>query len=255
MANPSPNHPDLDESINVPEVHAALRDDSIAAGREKSIRENGMEPVGLIMLIPCALILLLGGSVLGKGGSLFGYNELFKEGYMRTPAPGGEEIVLPPGPALSLFSKEGAKVYGKCIGCHGSDGAGGNGIPPLAGSEWVTGNTDQLSQIIIHGLTGPVSVAGLDYNNNMPAMGEGLGPKELAFIMTYIRNEWGNEASLVTPEMGAAALEIAKLRGSDQADVVELKNNHDKMLPGEPLSPESLVDPETLEPVEQPAAE
>ena len=255
MANPSSNRPDLDENINVPEVHAALGADSVAAGREKSIRENGMEPVGLIMLIPCAFILLLGGSVLGKGGGLFGYNELVKNGYMRAPAPGGEEKILPPGPAGEIFAKNGAKLYSKCIGCHGPSGAGGNGFPPLAGSEWVTGNTDQLSQTIIHGLKGPISVAGNTYNNNMPAMGDGFGPKELAFVMTYIRSAWGNDASLVTPEMGQAALEVAKNRPSGQVDVNELKANHDKMLPGEALSPDTLIDPETLEPVEQPAAE
>ncbi|MDB4353697.1 cytochrome c [Akkermansiaceae bacterium] len=255
MAQNSSNRPDLDENIKVAEAHARLGDEAVAVGREKSLRENGMEPVGLWMLMPCALILLLGGAVLGKGGSLFGYDELVKNGYMRSSAPGGEEVILPPGPALTIFSKEGAKIYGKCIGCHGADGAGGNGIPPLAGSEWVTGSTDQLSQIIIHGLAGPITVKGTPYNGNMPAMGDGLGPKELAYIMTYIRNEWGNSAPLVTPEMGAAALEIAKERGNSQVTVDELTKNHDKDLPGEPLAPDTLLDPETLEPVEQLAAE
>jgi len=255
MANPSSNRPDLDDSINVHQAHATLGEDVVAVGREKTIRENGMEPVGLWMMLACGIVLLAGGAVLGKGGGMFDYNELTKDGYLRSPAPGGEEIILPPAPPLELFAKEGAKIYGKCIGCHGADGGGGNGIPPLAGSEWVIGNTDQLSQIILHGLKGPISVAGVQYNGNMPAMRDGLGPKELAFIMTYIRNEWGNSASVVTPEMASAALEIAEARGNSQVDVAELKANHDKMLPGDPFPEGTLLDPETLEPVGDATAE
>ncbi|MGJ8696326.1 MAG: cytochrome c [Verrucomicrobiaceae bacterium] len=247
--------PDLDESTHVPELHADISSEAAAVGREKSLRENGMEPVGLWMLLICGFVLLVGGSVLGKGGGFLNYDELFKQGYRQAEAPGGKEKILLPEPIGDLLAREGAKVYGKCIGCHGADGGGGNGIPPLAGSEWVTGNTDQLSQIILHGLKGPITVAGSAYNSNMPAMSDGLGPKELASVMTYIRNSWGNEAPIVSPEMAAAALKIAKERGNAQVDVAELKANHDKMLPGEPLDPATLFDPETLEPAEEAAAE
>ena len=253
MATSSSNRPDLDDSLNVHDAHATLGDDSVAVGREKSIRENGMEPVGLWMMLACGIVLLAGGAVLGKGGSLFAYDELTKNGYMRAPAPGGEEVILPPGPAVQLYSREGVRHYSACAGCHGADGAGGGEYPPLAGSEWVSGNTEQLSQIILHGLAGPISVSGKTYNGNMPPMGAGLGPKELAHLMSYIRTEFGGGASLVTPEMAAVALEIAKGR-SGQVNVEILKANHDKMLPGTPLASDTLLDPETLEPVEDEAA-
>ena len=51
-------------------------------------------------------------------------------------------------------------------------------------------------------------------------------------------------------EMAENALEIAKARGSDQVTVEELKKNHDKMLDGATLTPDTLVDPITLEPAD-----
>ena len=114
---------------------------------------------------------------------------------------------------------------------------------------------EQLSQIIYHGISGPISVAGVSYNGVMPAQNLGLGKKELATVMTYIRNEWGNEGSLVSLEMAANALEIAKTRGDGAMSVDELKKNHEKDLEGAELLPDTMVDPITLEPVEEDAAE
>src|SRR5690606_9438174 len=59
----------------------------------------------------------------------------------------------------------GRKLYlGSCSGCHGSDGGGLNRFaPPLQGSEWVTGDPTQLVLIVLHGLEGPLEVAGKRY--------------------------------------------------------------------------------------------
>ena len=248
--------PDLSESINVAAAHQTIEEAIPAVGREKRLLENGMEPVSLWLILASAIVVLVGGAVMGQGGAFFAYKEVMKEGYMRTPSYVPMDDVLLPGPALELYRKEGIKQYGaKCSGCHQSSGAGqpGNGIPPLAGSEWVNGNTEMLALIVYHGLKGPITVAGASYNSNMPAMGEGLGKKEFATLLTYIRSEWGNNGSLVTLEMAESALEIAKARGSDQGTVEELKKNHDKMLEGATLALDTLVDPITLEPEEAPA--
>lgn len=254
MADYSSNdlRPDLDDNINVAEAHASLKDEAVAVSREKSIRENGMEPVSLWMMLACAVVLLVGGSVLGKSG-LFNYS-LYPEDYTRAKNPYGPAVTLPPIIYSDLASREGAKVYGKCIGCHGADGGGANGIPPLANSEWVTGNTETLSQIILHGLKGEISVAGNTYNGNMPAMGDGLGPKELAFVMTYIRGSFGNEAAPVSIEQAASALRVAESQ-SGQVDVPLLKSKHDKMLEGADIAPDTLFDQELFEPVAEVAAE
>jgi mono/diheme cytochrome c family protein/glucose/arabinose dehydrogenase len=90
-----------------------------------------------------------------------------------------------------------------CAGCHGTDGAGLNRFaPPLAGSEWVLGNDKQLALIILHGMEGPLEVAGKKYDAPeilpvMPAHTT-LDDAAIASIMTYIRNEWGNVASPVS---------------------------------------------------------
>lgn len=246
--------PDLDETINVSEVHGEIKDAAPAVGREKAIRENGMESVSLWLFLISAFVVLMAGAVMGQGGAFFGYGELTKIGYTRGKSPIDDEPPLLPIKALALLKKEGQKVYSACAACHQPSGTGQSGVyPPLAGSEWVTGNTEKLAMIIHNGVGGPIEVAGNPYDGNMGAIGANLGPKELAALMTFIRTSWGNEASLVTPQMAEEALRISKERGGKPATADELIKNHDNMLPGDPLDPDTLLDPETWEPV--PAAE
>lgn len=244
------SRPDLEESINVPEAHGALKGDP-AAARENSLRENGMEAVSLALVIVSAIVVLIGGAVMGQGGNFFGYGELTKDGYLRAKSPVQLPKVVVPEPALAFLIKEGGKVYSACASCHMDNGLGQTGqIPPLAGSEWVLGSTEKLAMIIHNGITGTIEVAGITYTNKqMNAVGKDLSAKELAALMTYIRNSWGNEASLVTPEMAANALAISAKRGGGQVTAEELKKSHDKMLPGDTLDPATLFDPETWEPV------
>jgi hypothetical protein len=85
----------------------------------------------------------------------------------------------------------------------------------------------------------------------MPAQGTGLSPEDLAGIMTYVRNHFGNSTGdVVTVEMAKAAMEISAARAKvgQQLTAEELTADHLKNLPGEPLDPKSLVDPLTLAP-------
>jgi len=249
FSSSSDPRPDLEESINVPKAHGALKDDP-AARREKSLHENGMEAVSLWLVLISAVVVLVGGAVMGQGGSFFGYGELTKAGYMRGKSPVPDVIEPVPLPALVLLQKEGANIYANCSSCHQPNGMGQTGqFPPLAGSEWVLGNTEKLAMIIHNGIAGPLEVAGANYNGNMGAVGANLSAKELSALMTYIRTSWGNDASIVTPEMAEAALEISKERGGGQSSSEELKKSHDKMLPGDTLAADTLLDPETWEPV------
>ena len=73
--------------------------------------------------------------------------------------------------------------------------------PPLVASNWVTGHPQVVSRILINGLNGPIVVKGSNYNGNMPAFGSSglaLSDKDIAGVITYIRQEWGNSASDVT---------------------------------------------------------
>jgi len=243
--------PDLDETINVSEAHAAIKDVAPAVGREKDVHENGMEAVSLWLILISGIVVLVGGAVMGQGGAFFGYQELTKAGYTRAKSPVADEPPLIPIAIGDLLKKEGQKVYSACASCHQPSGTGQAGVfPPLAGSEWVTGNTEKLAMIIHNGVGGPIEVAGTTYNSNMTNIGANLGPKELAALMTYIRSSWGNDASMVTPQMAEEALKISKERGGAPTTADELKKNHDKMLPGDTIDPDTLVDPETWEPVE-----
>ena len=256
MSNsPSDNRPDLDDSINVAEAHAAIGSEEAAASREKRLRENGMEPVSLWMILVSGLVILVGGAVLGAGGGLFNYDELTKTGYVRERQPEYGDVELLPVAYQDWLIANGKGKFNVCAGCHGAsgDGNGGN-VPPLAGSEWVTGdNTEALAMIILNGLSGPIEVKGKSYGAEaMPAMSSGLeDPKALASMMTFIRAELGgNQASIVTPEMAEKALEAHKNRGPGSAVTVdELKKNHWKKLEGAEVDPEMMVNPETGEPV------
>ena len=81
-------------------------------------------------------------------------------------------------------------------------------FPPLAGSNWVAGSHERMTQVILHGLQGEVTVAvkGKEstYNLAMPPQGGALTDEQIAAITTYVRSAWGNKGKPVTPKMVAA---------------------------------------------------
>lgn len=89
-----------------------------------------------------------------------------------------------------------------CALCHNTDGSGKpNQGPPLAGSEWViTTGANRLIHIPQVGVAGPIKVKGEDWNLNMAGMGAAYSDQQLADVLSYIRNSWGNKASVVTAE-------------------------------------------------------
>jgi len=247
--------PDLEDSINVTEAHGRLAREAAAAAREKRIADNGTDPISLWLITVCGVVVLVAGGILGGAGKLFNYDAVFKDGYVRTPAPGTAESGPAPKEALAAYMSRGAKIYSvKCNGCHMSDAKGdGANFPSLVGSAWVTGETERLAMIIINGLHGPMST-GKTYGGagGMPAQGVGLSPEDLAGIMTYVRNNFGNSTGdVVTSDMAKAAVEISSKRAKvgQQVTADELKADHVKNLPGDALDPKSMVDPLTLAPV------
>src|SRR6266566_3689521 len=100
--------------------------------------------------------------------------------------------------------RKGQKVFETyCQVCHQSTGLGApNQFPPLAGSEWVLAKEPgRVIRIVLHGLQGPVTVNGQQFNSSgMPPWKETLTDEETANVLTYIRQEWGNNASSVTAE-------------------------------------------------------
>jgi mono/diheme cytochrome c family protein len=115
----------------------------------------------------------------------------------------------------------GKAEYMICGACHGQNGEGGPAGPPLAGSEWVTGPVSNLVLIQLRGLQGPITVAGKEYNFPVGMYPLGLSDKQIADVLTYIRNSFGNKASAVKVE------QVTPLRGEvgkpqlTQADLIK----------------------------------
>ena len=101
-----------------------------------------------------------------------------------------------------LFATGRQLYLSTCSGCHGTDGAGmARFAPPLIGSDWVLGDGKRLALILLHGMEGPVDVVGKVYNAPdilpvMPAHST-MDDASITAILTYIRNEWGNQAGPV----------------------------------------------------------
>ena len=97
-------------------------------------------------------------------------------------------------------AEDGAQVYNTlCVACHGPDGKGLNGLPPLVGSEWPRGAAERSIKIVLNGLTGPVEVAGKTYAIDMPPQGAVLSDEKIAAVLTYVRKTFANGAGAVTP--------------------------------------------------------
>ena len=110
------------------------------------------------------------------------------------------------GKERELFVK-GEEIYkreGFCITCHQPDGNGlsASQFPPLAGVEWVTGNQERLIKITLKGIMGPIDVKGKTYPGQVPMtpFGGMLDDEEIAAVLTFVRNAFGNKAPAILPE-------------------------------------------------------
>jgi mono/diheme cytochrome c family protein len=112
----------------------------------------------------------------------------------------------------------------KCQACHQANGQGLPGVfPPLAGASWVKGPAEIPVQILLHGLNGPIEVAGTTYNGAMPAFGEQLNDAELAAVLSFVRGEWGNSSPAVDVEVVQGARKASAERTDPWPSVAELE--------------------------------
>jgi len=96
--------------------------------------------------------------------------------------------------------KKGKKIYSaNCVACHQPTGQGIPGaFPPLAGSDYLADRTQTIN-VPLKGLSGKITVNGQDYNSAMPAFAH-LSDEDIAAVLTYVTNDWGNEAAEFTAE-------------------------------------------------------
>jgi len=119
---------------------------------------------------------------------------------------------------------DGAAMYAsRCSACHQANGAGLAGaFPPLAQSEFVGGDPATLVSIVLHGVSGPLTVKGNKYDGQMPAFGAQLNDVELAALLSHVRGQFGNAAAPVTADAVAAVRRDTAARTAPFAGDAEL---------------------------------
>ena len=174
------------------------RDVNILAVHRPAFRETG-DPVegtetGPWWFWACAVLaLVFGGFYLGRYTGVFA-------GESAVHAPYTPEQMMAAGAGGSGAQKtvNGAAVFaGTCAACHQATGLGTPGMfPPLAGSEYVNGDAARMIRLVLHGLSGPVTVKGSTFNGQMPPWKQ-LSDAELAAVISYVRTSWGNTGGAV----------------------------------------------------------
>jgi len=103
-----------------------------------------------------------------------------------------------------LMAKGEAIFLANCSACHQPTGVGLPGaFPPLAGSDFLKGDRKEVMSAALFGLSGPITVNGVEYNGVMPSLGH-LPDEDLAAALTYVFGSWGNSGAAVSVEEVAA---------------------------------------------------
>jgi mono/diheme cytochrome c family protein len=212
---PSPPHDDhwagpheTEERIDVQSLHSPIM-------REQNEPRDGFEPIPIWMAGVFGTLLFWGGFYASKYSGDF--QTLEGRYTVATASAAAKKDVDPVAAGKKLFAAQG------CVSCHQATGQGVPGqYPPLAGSEWVLGSPSRLGRILINGLQGPVEVQGKTFNGNMPAFGEKLKDEQIAAVLTFLRQEWGNSAAPVPAEVIAATRAAIKGRATAWSEA-ELK--------------------------------
>ena len=86
-----------------------------------------------------------------------------------------------------------------CLSCHQADGGGVPNLnPPLKKTKWVLGDKKKLIGLILKGMNESIEINDEEFHNPMPPQPY-LTDQQIADILTYVRNSFGNKASAVTP--------------------------------------------------------
>lgn len=183
-----------------------------ALAREHAEPHDGFEPVPFWVAVVFGGLLAWGGFYVGSNSADF-RRDVFDRSDLRMPEGGAAAANVPdPDPqTVDELMKVGAqKFQAVCASCHQPTGVGNpaQSIPPLDGSEWVSG--DQASaarqaRIVLYGLSGPINVKGRTFNAVMPNQGNVMKDYEIAGVLTYVRNSWGNAVDKGKPPAITAA--------------------------------------------------
>lgn len=106
-------------------------------------------------------------------------------------------VVLHQDPKLEASIERGSEIYADfCVTCHMENGEGvAYTFPPLANSDYLLQNREESIKGVKYGRQGELIVNGITYNNAMTPLG--LEDEEVADVMNYILNSWGNSSGKI----------------------------------------------------------
>jgi mono/diheme cytochrome c family protein len=207
---------------------ASISDEALLAAHEKLLDKQPDEKAKY-KLMPLGLLFFFSGLILFAATYLNRYSghfdpTIFNENTLPTKGQIAEVKVDPVVLGKKIFS-----VPTYCVQCHQATGLGLPGTyPPLAGSEWANGPANRVISIILYGLQGTVHVEGKTFNAAaMPSFGPSgfnLNDQQLAAVLTYVRQEWGNKSGPITPEQVAAVRAQDGAHGAwSESDLLQIK--------------------------------
>jgi mono/diheme cytochrome c family protein len=131
--------------------------------------------------------------------AIFLMSQTQKPAAQTKPAAAKKPAVAPAKGGVAASIARGKEVYlQQCLACHQADALGVQGMnPPLVKTKWVLGDKTTLVQVVLKGMTGEVDIDGEIYHNVMAPHAD-LSDQQIADVLTYIRNNFGNKASPVT---------------------------------------------------------
>ena len=215
MADNTPENPSKKRNLSEKPEKAAFSDDVIQQVhsqlmREKEEPEEGFSPVPIFLLFIFAALMFWGGIYFTRYSGDF-RGDIFD--YKWTP---GKDVSV-----AAVFDpiKQGKKMYARqCQQCHQVDGNGIEGVyPHLNNSSWVLGENEEdkmrLVKLLLLGMSGEIIVDEQTYNGNMPPVGM-WKDRDIAAVLTYVRQHWDNNASPVEEALVTKAREEVKGRTS-----------------------------------------
>jgi nitrite reductase (NO-forming) len=129
---------------------------------------------------------------------------------------GAAPVQAPAASKAERIARGGRTYASTCAACHQAEGQGvAMAFPPLARSDYLNADKNRAIAAVLFGLTGQVTVNGQQFNSVMPALG--MSDDDVANVLTYVYNKWGNAAFDVTPDEVAAVRRAGPPAGSAMA--------------------------------------